>query len=356
MANPGNYPRTTETNAANNMGGVASADFARLGAGDYIPTLYSGQLLVKFYETSVLGACTNTDYEGEIKSQGDAVIIRSVPDITIRDHVKGQTLVNEYPNVSSQTMNIDKGRYYAFVTDDIDEAQTDIKSFISNFTSEAAYHLRNEIEKEVLAGVVPDLTLTGNVRGIDLGTVPDADGDSNPVNLDESSIVDKVLECAQLLDENNVPEDGRFLLLPPAFISLLKRSELKQANFTGDAVSPLRNGQVGMIDRFTIFSTNNLKADVAVTGDEPNENVVTNLEDEEGIEDNVNRVAQSDTTGAFRHCLFGHKAGISFASQMVKSESMMNQNGFGQLHRGLHVFGYKVVKPEAIGSLYARLG
>tara|TARA_Y100000004_G_scaffold167627_1_gene200310 strand:+ start:1044 stop:2114 length:1071 start_codon:yes stop_codon:yes gene_type:complete len=356
MANPGKY---TAISTGTGMGTVAHGQFTNLSGNDFIPTLYSGQLLVKFYESSVLGAMSNTDYEGEIKSQGDSVIIRSLPTITIRDHEKGQTLVNEYPAIESLAMNIDKGRYYAFVTDDIDEAQTDIKSYISNFTSEAAYHLRNEVEKEVLSGVVPDVGLQGTVRGIDLGAIgstanatPAATG-ADPVNLTKSNILDKIIECGQLLDEENVPEDGRFILLPPAFISLLKLSDLKQANLTGDSITPLRNGQVGMIDRFTIYSTNNLKADVASAASNANETVIADLKDLDGDETDVD---QSDSTGAFRNCLFGHKAGISFASQMVKSESMVNPDGFGQLHRGLHVFGYKVVKPTAVGNLYARLG
>lgn len=363
MANPGKYAKVA---SGTGMGGVAHGQFNNLSGNDFIPTLYSGQLLVKFYESSVLGAMSNTDYEGEIKGQGDSVLIRSLPNIAIKTHTKGMTLENEYPAIQSLSMNIDKGRYYAFVTDDIDEAQTDIKSYIGNFTSEAAYHLRNEVEKEVLKGVVPDVGLQGTVRGIDLGAIgstaaatPAATG-ANPVDLDKSNILDKIIECGQLLDENNVPEDGRFLLLPPAFISLLKLSDLRQAQLTGDSVTPLRNGQVGMIDRFTIYSTNNLKADVASASTNGNETVISSLSDlgsdeAAGGSGTALDVAQSEATGAFRNCLFGHKAGISFASQMVKSESMTNPDGFGQLHRGLHVFGYKVVKPTAVGNLYARL-
>ena len=353
----------TASSASTVLGGVAQANFNHLGTAgyNYIPTLYAGQLLVKFYESSVLSVIANTDYEGQIKAQGDSIIIRKTPDITIRDHEKGMTLVNEYPALGSLTMNVDKGRYYAFVTDDVDEAQTDIKSYISNFTSEAAYHMRNEIEKEVLSGVVPDVGLQGTVRGINLGAIGStadatpAATNADPVTLSKTTILDKIIECGQLLDENNVPEDGRFILLPPAFISLLKLSDLRQANLTGDSITPLRNGQVGMIDRFTIYSTNNLKADVAAASSNANETVISSLTDTDSTAATGDDTAQTDATGAFRNCLFGHKAGISFASQMTKSESMTNPDGFGQLHRGLQVFGYKVVKPEAVGNLYARL-
>ena len=105
-----------------------------------------------------------------------------------------------------------------------------------------------------------------------------------------------------------------------------------------------------MIDRFTIYSTNNIKTDVNDAGDSdaPNENVVAGVADYNGGTSGVT----SATAGGFKNCLFGHKAGLSFASQMTKSESMVNPDGFGTLHRGLQVYGYKVVKPEAIGNLY----
>ena len=363
MANPGAYGIPTSGNVLGGTGtaGMAydSASFNHLGKTDfnYIPTLYAGQLLVKFYESSVLSVIANTDYEGEIKQQGDSIIIRALPNIDVKEHKKGQVLDHEYPAVSSQTLNIDKGRYYAFVTDDIDAAQTDIKDFISKFTSEASYHMRNEIEKDVLTNITNSVGLKGTVRGINLGTpmTSSSDADPDPIGLKSTNIVTKILEMGQLLDENNIPEDGRFLLLPPQLITKLKSSELRQANLTGDAVTPLRNGQVGMIDRFTIYSTNNVRRDVGAADTYGNAVVTSGLEDDQGTAgtgDDV-AVASAGQGGGFFNCIFGHKAGLTFASQMVKSESMINPDGFGQLHRGLQVYGYKVVKSDAIGNLYA---
>ena len=308
---------------------------------NYIPSLYAGQLLVKFYETSVLGAIANTDYEGDVRSQGDSVIIRSLPDIDISDHKKGQQLDFTYPTSESITLEINKGKYYAFVADDVDIAQTDIKSFVNEFTSDAAYQLRNKIEIDVLGGVIagPHAKNKGNAAGLSSGTIQLGTA-NNPIQLSNSTIIDKIIECGQVLDEQNVPEEGRYFLLPPRVISMLKQStDLKAANLTGDAVSPIRNGQVGMIDRFTIYSTNNLATDAAVTDNQ----------EEEPDSDANDDVSATNVS----NMMFGHKAGITFASQMIKSESMVNPHGFGQLYRGLQVYGYKVVKPQAIGNLYA---
>jgi hypothetical protein len=113
------------------------------GTMNYIPTLYAGELLLKFYEAATLSQVTNTKYEGMIRSQGDTVVIRGCPDITINEHQKGMDLDYEAPEATSITLTIDKGLYWAFVTDDVDTVQTDIDSFVSKWTDDAAIRLRD---------------------------------------------------------------------------------------------------------------------------------------------------------------------------------------------------------------------
>lgn len=286
----------------------------------YIPTLYAGKLLIKFYETSVLGEITNTDYEGMIREQGDTVIIRSTPDITIRDHTKGMTLQNEQPESPPVTLDIDKGKYWSFVTDDIDRVQTDIKNFVEAWTSDAAYQLRNEVEKTVLQNICLEADINaGSAAGVqsgdfDLGTT------GTPVSLTKANVVEYVVDCGTVLDEQNAPDDSRYMLFPPKICGLIKKSDLKDASLTGDSTSIVRNGKIGMIDRFTVYKTGNL----LYVGDD-----------------------------SAWHCLFGHKVATTFATQLIKNKVQDNPNGFGMLHRGLQVFGFKVVKPEALGDLYA---
>lgn len=283
----------------------------------YIPTLYAGKLLVKFYETSVLGNIANTDYEGEIRNQGDAVIIRKLPTLNIADHSKGLKLSHQNPEVDSVTLEINKGKYWAFVTDDVDDIQTDIKNWISEWTQDAAYELRNKVEQDVLQNVAGDAGVTFTGSGSAVGT---------PIFLGATGVdvVDTIIDAGSKLDENNVPDDGRFFLLPPAIIGMIKKSELGDANKSGDNVSIKRNGVVGMIDRFTIYRTNNLTT--TTSGGSGDDKVTT--------------------------CLFGHKAGITFATQLLKNEMIPNPDGFGMLHRGLQVYGFKVVKPEALGAVF----
>jgi len=110
--------------------------------------------------------------------------------------------------------------------------------------------------------------------------------------------------------------------LPPRIVGLIKKSELRKANESGDSTSIIRNGLVGMIDRFKVFRTSNV---AYITGDKA------------------------------WHCLFGTKHAITFASQLVKNKTQDNPTGFGMLHRGLQVYGFAVVKPECLGDLYASL-
>lgn len=286
----------------------------------YVPTLYAGKLLVKFYEASVLSDIANTDYEGMIRDQGDTVIIRTLPTIDVASHEKGMTLVNQIPSSTAITLLIDKGQYWSFRTDDPDDVQTDIKSYINDWTTEASYELRNKIEIDVLQNVVTDATHKGADQGVksasfNLGAAGAA------VVFTPSTAVDTMVDCGTVLDESNVPDEGRFFLLPPRLVGCLKKSELKDASAMGDATSVVRNGLVGMIDRFKVYRTNNLLYTAA------------------------------DKAWS---CLFGTKHAITFASQLVKSKSQDNPTGFGLLHRGLQVYGYKVVKGDALGILYAK--
>jgi hypothetical protein len=288
----------------------------------YIPQLWAGKLLVKYYDQTVLSSITNTDYEGMIKKMGDTVYIRSRPDMTIRDYLKGQTLVNEQPESAAVTMLIDKGKYWSFVTDDLDKVQTDIKNFVNEWTTDAAEQLKIAIDTDVLGSIYADVHAknTGATAGVDSGAF-NIGATGAPVSLTKANIIDYIIDCGTVLDEQNVPETGRFFVMPPWAIGMIKKSDVKDASLMGDSKSILRNGLIGMIDRFTCFNSNLLAG-----------------------------------TSAQQYILFGHKDATTFATQLVESKVQDNPNGFGMLHRGLQVYGYKVQKPEALGVLVAAKG
>lgn len=294
----------------------------------YIPTIYSGKMLVKFYKNTVFGAIANTDHEGEIKNQGDQVEIRALPDITINTHYKGMTLDYEQPEAVAVSLLIDKGKSWSFTTNFIDDVQTDIKNYHDLWSDVAMRQMKIEIDKDVLQNVYDDADASnfGNTAGLISGNIAmGADGGAS-VSLTKNDVIDKIVECGQVLDEQNVPEEGRWMVIPAWMTTLILTSDLKDASLSGDGQSMLRNGRLGMIDTFTLYKSNQLftSADGAA---------VTNT-----------------------FILYGTKHAITFASQIVRNQNLDNPLSFGTLFRGLQVYGYKTVKPEALGVLYAHKG
>ena len=275
--------------------------------------IWSGKLLVKFYEATVLAAIANTEYEGEIASQGDKVIIRTTPSITIRDYSKGMTLQTERPEPETVELDIDRGKYWQLVADDVDKFQSDY-NYVDDWTRDASEQLKITIDTQVLADIYADASasnsgLTAGVRSssYNLGVT------GTPFTLDKTNILDFIVNMGSVLDEQNVPESDRWLILPVWACGMIKKSDLKDASLSGDQTSIMRNGQIGMIDRFMIYRSNLL----AVSG----------------VETNI---------------IAGHKSGLTFASQMLNSETLRAESTFGTLVRGLQVYGYKVIKSESI--------
>jgi len=270
---------------------------------NFIPEVFSKLLQAKFYSSSVLPAISNTDYEGEISGQGDKVHVRTVPTVTINDYTG--TVANQNLTTDTVTLNIDTAKYYSFKVDDVLAAQADI-NMLEESSSDAAEQMRIAVETDVLAGVTADVA---------------ADGTFDVGDISKANILEHIMDLSTQLDERNIPEEGRFLVLNPAFISLLKQSELRQAYLTGDSTSPLRNGKVGTIDRFTVYQSNLLNtADI----------------DASAAVDNRTQV------------LAGHSKGITFASQFTNTETVRLTDTFGDAVRGLKVYGYKVINPDCL--------
>ena len=322
--------------SSNYYGSSNAGDYASASGSNFIPELWSGKLQVKFYKSTVLGEITNNDWEGEIKGQGDKVYIRSIPTITINSYTKGMNLTNQVPTSTPLELAIDHGKYFAVVLDDVDEVQADVK-LMDIFTNDASQQMKIAIDADVLGTVYADAA-TAN-KGATAGAIS---GDINlgttgaPRQVTSSNVLDMLLDMGQCLDEQNVPEDGRWAVIPAWMASMIKRSDLKQAYLTGDSVTPLRNGKIGMIDRFTVYISNNLSSATDLGGD-----------------------SAAGGTGANAdykswNIIAGTRDAISFASQMTNVETLRAQSTFGNIVRGLNVYGFKVTKPEALVAGYVR--
>lgn len=284
-------------------------------SGNFIPEIWSGKLIENFYDATVLAAISNTDYEGEIRQYGDTVNIRTTPEITIRTYTKGQTLQVENPDKPKIQLMIDKGEYFSCIEDDVDKVQTDI-NLMDTWSKDASERMKIKIDQRVLTDILPDISSVnkGNTAGritanIDLGST------GTPVAVSKTNVLDYLVDLGTVLDEANAPEAGRFVVIPAKMAGMIKKSDLKDAALAGDGTSILRNGRLGMIDRFTIYMSHNLYV----------------------------------SSGKFS-IIAGHKMGFTFASQMTEMETIRSESTFGNIVRGLQVYGYKVVKPEALAQ------
>lgn len=289
--------------------------------GRFIPELWSGKIIEKFYDATVLAAVANTDYEGEITSYGDKVTIRTKPSITINDYTAYTALTTETPSSAVVELLIDQGKYWSTALDDVMEVQSDLDHF-SLWADDASEQMKIEIDTDVLAGIPAGVAAAnqGATAGVQNGTSLNLGAAAAPVTVNATNVIGKIIECGQILDENNIPETGRWIVIPAWMAALIKTSDLKDASLTGDGVSMLRNGRLGMIDRFTLYASNLLPWNAS---------------------DSANTI------------IFGHSHGLTFASQLTKVETLRAESTFGTILRGLQVFGYKVVDGTALGLLYA---
>lgn len=290
----------------------------------FIPEVWAGKLVEKFYDATVFGEIANTDYEGEIRDMGDNVVIRTTPSITISDYKIGQSLNYENPESPAVELPIDKGKYFAFKCNDVEKHQSDI-NLMDNWGNDAGEQMKIAIDTDMLANIYTGVAAAnkGTTAGVksgafNLGTTGSA------ISITKANILDTLVDMGTVMDEQSIPETGRWLVLPAWAVGMIKKSDLKDASLAGDGTSIMRNGKVGMIDRFTIYSSNN--------------------------------VATTEDTGTKWHIMSGHKAGLAFAAQMTNMETLKNPNDFGDLIRGLNVYGYKVIEGKYLTELYAAKG
>lgn len=308
-------------------------------SGTFIPKLWSQKLNAKFYANTMMTEIANTDWEGEIRNQGDTITIRTAPSITINNYTgAGMTLADEVPTPITVDMQIDQGKYFSVHVNDVLAHQADM-DLMNMFTDDAAKQLKIAIENDVFfqyfitegaAAANKGATAGAKSAGYNLGTDTAPVDESTPAN-----ILNTILKMSATLDEQNVPEDGRWLIITPFDRQLLMQTNIAQAYFTGDASSTIRTGKIGMLDRFTVYVSNLLpkgaagKAMVAGLSATSSGATLTNAK-------------------ARRMMVAGTKHACSFASQINKTEALRNQTDFGDKVRGLAVYGRKVLKNEAL--------
>lgn len=290
-------------------------------SGIEIPQLWSKHIAPKFWDQTLLTSISTTEYEGELKQYGDSLRIRKEPDVNIRDYVPGQPIRSDYPQATYVDLAVNRGKYWSVALDSVSKSQMDL-DWTPKWTTNAAKEMKVVTDTEVLAWLPSHVssTTSGIAAGtsglINLGAV------GAPILITTSNAVNYVMYCEQIADELNWPEEGRWIILPPAFETRIKTGELKAVSVSGDSKSPLRNGLVGTLGRFNVLRSNLL----AKTTD----NAVT---------------AHS--------VLFGWKGAFAFAHGLVLNQGPITpESTFAEIYRGLMVYGYQLILANAVGHLY----
>ena len=312
----------------------SASGYNNLPSGNFTPEIFSQKVLKFFRRASVAEDITNTDYAGEIENFGDTVRIIKEPTITVSSYSRG-SVVNPQDLADDQTtMVVDQANAFAFKIDDIEERQSHV-NFEALATSSGAYSLKRKYDAVVLDEMATSAGLNGEsgaataqISGIGtLGSALDIGGATTPGD----TAVNTMLVMAQALDDQSVPEENRWFVAPPAFYKHLFSAGAKfaEVQVTGDATSPLRNGLVslGNIAGFQCY-----KSTALVSNAGTDQVTLTGLA----------------TDGSENVILGGHMSSTATASHIAKTEVVRSTETFSDIVRGLHVFGRKVLRPEAI--------
>jgi|TARA_R100001594_G_scaffold120758_2_gene156455 hypothetical protein len=291
----------------------------------FMPAIYSQKVLKYFRRSSVVEAITNTDYAGEIENFGDTVKIIKEPSITVSAYTRGSTVNAQDLTDTEITLVVDQGNYFAFKVDDIEERQSHL-NWEALATSSGAYALKKQYDYNVLSNINSNASTDTTNLGAASSAISCNTGDE---------CANLVSTAARLLDEADVPEDGRWCVAPPQFYEILRQADAKlmDASVTGESMSALMNGAVTArkVHGFTLYQSNAIA--VGSTGS-----------------DSTATFGPSSTSGE-TNVLFGHMSAVATASHIAKTEVVRDPNSFADIVRGLHVFGRKVLRPSGSGFI-----
>ena len=310
----------TDANFANSVAGQTNSFF--------LPSVYSKKVLNFFRKASVVEAITNTDYAGEIAAFGDSVKIIKEPVISVSDYTRGSDTTATKLTDQELTLVVDSAKAFKFIVDDIETNMSHV-NFKEVASSSAAYALRDSYDAAVIATMFSGVSSSSpdHVLGADNATDLAAGTFDGTGNLDigfgssEHDPIDVMARMARLLDEQNVPEEGRWFVASPDFYEQLGQasSKLLSVDFNAGQGS-IRNGLVssGKLRGFDMYKSNNI----------------------------------ASTSNAAGKCLAGHISSTATAQTIISTEVLRDPSSFGDIVRGLHVYGAKVLRGEALVSAF----
>jgi N4-gp56 family major capsid protein len=278
---------------------------------NFVPELWSANVDVALRKALIYGSPSimNREYEGDIAQQGDTVRVTSVGRPTVRDYVPGPGGTQIQPealNTGQRVFQVDQAKYFALEVDDVDKRQAQ-GDLMPAALGEAGYAVADLVD-QYIAGLHTQIPATQALPNITINPTTATEADAR-------NVYDKlIVPAAVLLDEMNVPETGRYMVIPPWAYGLLRRDDrFIEAHKSANA-GALRTGEVGDASGFTIFRSNNVPVPTA------NNYVVT----------------------------AGTNRAITFASQITQIEAYRPESSFSDAVKSLFVYGSKLMRPDSI--------
>ena len=340
--------------------------YGNLPNGNFSPVIYSKQVQLAFRKASTVEDITNNDYFGEIANMGDSVKIIKEPEVSVQSYARGTQITAQDLNDEDFTLVVDQANYYAFKIDDIEAAHSHV-NFMQMASDRAAYRLRDQYDQDVLgylSGFQQSAkhTNAGTARTTAPGTKALTEAGSDELlssmklikssfgNITTASAADHSIPLAprlpgatalststasplsviarmgRLLDTQFVDSAGRWLVVDPVFIEMLKDedSRLLNSDFGG---SGLQNGLViNNLHGFRIYVSNNLPK----IGTGPGTTGTANQNSNFGV------------------IVAGHDSAVATAQQITKTETYRDPDSFADIVRGMHLYGRKILRPEGI--------
>ena len=304
----------TDANFANSVSGQTNSFF--------LPSIYSKKVLNFFRKASVVEAITNTDYAGEISAYGDSVKIIKEPTITVYDYTRGSDTTSTKLTDQEITLVVDSAKAFKFIVDDIETNMSHV-NFKEVASSSAAYSLKDSYDAAVLTTMFAGVSASGpdHVIGADAaagtGGVNETTASVDLGSASEVDPLDLMARMARLLDDQSVPEENRWFVASPDFYEELSQSgsKLLSVDFNAGQGS-IRNGLVssGKLRGFDMYKSNNIPSVSTATG----------------------------------QCLGGHMSSTATANTILSTEVIRDPSSFGDIVRGLHVYGAKVLRDDAM--------
>lgn len=270
---------------------------------NFIPTIWNASLLTEFHEQAIAAGLANRSYEGDA-TRGNTVKINTAGAITIKDYkAAGRTTEPEDVSTTDQDLLIDQEKVFDFLVDDIDRVQA--AGSLDVYTSEAAIGLVDDADKFLLARAATQAGIT----------------QTGPAPVDAEDAWDILRDLRKALRKNKVPNAARVAIVNAEFEALLLGYDSKMTKANESATTAgLRSAALGNILGFDVYTSENLPET-----DEPQ--VV-----------------------AF------WRPALAYVSQVTETEAMRAEKKFADRLRGLHVYGGKVIRPEAVATWSVEAG